>query len=129
MGLAGMIKEVEERQAALDMRLPNASKLYFYEASLIVMRAIVRLAHRYAELAREMAAKEKNADPQGGVDRDCRDLRMGARASRPEPEGGHPVPLLLPHLRGDSNRSAAATPRPIWARTSSPTISATRRPG
>ena len=56
-----MIKEVEERQAALDMRLPNASKLYFYEASLILMRSIVRLAHRYAELAREMAAKEKDA--------------------------------------------------------------------
>ena len=60
-GLAAMIKEVEERQAALDMRLPNASKLYFYEASLIMMRSIVRLANRYAELAREMAAKEKNA--------------------------------------------------------------------
>ena len=29
--------------------------------SLIVMRAIIRCAHRYAELAREMAAKEKNA--------------------------------------------------------------------
>ena len=60
-GLAAMIKEVEERQAALDMRLPNASKLYFYEASLILMRSIVRLANRYAELAREMAAKEKDA--------------------------------------------------------------------
>ena len=59
-GLAAMIKEVEERQAALDMRLPNASKLYFYEASLILMRSIIRLAHRYAELARDMAAKEKN---------------------------------------------------------------------
>ena len=59
-GLASMIKEVEERQMALDMRLPNATKLYFYEASLIAMRAIIRLAHRYAELAREMAAKEKN---------------------------------------------------------------------
>ena len=55
-----MIKEVEERQMALDMRLPNASKFYFYEASLIVMRAIVRLANRYAELARDMAAKETN---------------------------------------------------------------------
>ena len=59
-GLAAMIKEVQERQAALDMRLPNASKLYFYEASLILMRSIVRLANRYAELAREKAAKEKN---------------------------------------------------------------------
>ncbi|MBZ5856956.1 pyruvate formate lyase family protein [Flavihumibacter profundi] len=59
-GLASMIKEVEERQMALDMRLPNAEKFYFYEASLILMRAIIRLSHRYAELAREMAAKEKN---------------------------------------------------------------------
>ncbi len=60
-GLASMIKEVEERQMSLDMRLPNAHKLYFYEASLITMRAIIRFAHRYADLAREMAAKEKNA--------------------------------------------------------------------
>ena len=60
-GLASMIKEVEERQMALEMRLPNASKFYFYEASLITMKAIIRLAHRYAELAREMAAKEKDA--------------------------------------------------------------------
>lgn len=60
-GLASMIKEVEERQMALDMRMPNAEKFYFYEASLIVMRAFIRYAHRYAELAREMATKEKNA--------------------------------------------------------------------
>ncbi len=61
-GLASMIKEVEARQKALDMRLPNASKFYFYEACLITMRAIIRLANRYAELAREMAAKEKNGE-------------------------------------------------------------------
>ena len=60
-GLADMIKEVKERQMAMDMRLPNASKFYFYEACLIVMKAIVRLAQRYAELARDMAAKEKDA--------------------------------------------------------------------
>jgi pyruvate-formate lyase len=60
-GLASMIKEVEERQMALEMRMPNLSKFYFYEASLIVMRAVIRYAHRYAKLAREMAAKEKNA--------------------------------------------------------------------
>ena len=57
-GLASMMKDVQERQLALDMRLPNASKFYFYEACLITMRAIIRLAHRYAELARDMAAKE-----------------------------------------------------------------------
>ena len=60
-GLASMIKEVKERQMSLDMRLPNAPKLYFYEACQIVMKAIIRLSHRYAELAREMAAKEKDA--------------------------------------------------------------------
>ena len=59
-GIASVIKEVEERQSALEMRLPNASKIYFYEASLITLKAIIRLAHRYAELAREMAAKEKD---------------------------------------------------------------------
>ena len=39
--------------------------------------------------------------PQGGVDRHCRDLRPGARASGPQPARGDPVPLLLPSLRGN----------------------------
>jgi len=60
LGLASMIKEVEERQMELEMRLPNSDKFYFYEASLILMKAIIRLSNRYAELAREMAANEKN---------------------------------------------------------------------
>ncbi len=60
LGLSAMIKEVEERQAALDMRLPNASKFTSMKPASSIMRSIVRLAHRYAEFAREMAAKEKN---------------------------------------------------------------------
>jgi len=60
-GLASMIQEVKERQMALEMRIQNKDKLYFYEASLIVMRAMIQWSHRYAELAREMAAKEKDA--------------------------------------------------------------------
>jgi len=59
-GLGSMLKDVKERQMALEMRQPNTSKLYFYEACQIVMKAVIRLSHRYAELAREMAAKEKN---------------------------------------------------------------------
>jgi len=59
-GLASMIKEVEEREMSLEMRLPNMPKFYFYEGALIVMRAAIRFAQRYAELARKMAAKEKN---------------------------------------------------------------------
>ncbi|MFZ0611279.1 MAG: pyruvate formate lyase family protein [Desulfobacterales bacterium] len=59
-GIASVIKDIEERQAALDVRLDAAPKLYFYEASLIILRAAVRYANRYAKLAREMAGKEKN---------------------------------------------------------------------
>ncbi|MEN8132120.1 MAG: pyruvate formate lyase family protein, partial [Pseudomonadota bacterium] len=59
-GMASVIKDVEERQAELDMLLPNAPKFYFYEASLITLRAIIRFAHHYAELAREMAEKESD---------------------------------------------------------------------
>lgn len=60
-GLASMIKECEERQAALDMRLPNAAKLYFLESVIITLKAIIRLSHRYAALAKDMAGKEKDA--------------------------------------------------------------------
>ncbi|MCP4199757.1 MAG: pyruvate formate-lyase, partial [Proteobacteria bacterium] len=59
-GLASVIKDIEEREMSMEMRLPNASKLYFYKAALITMRALIRLAHRYAELAREMAEKERD---------------------------------------------------------------------
>jgi formate C-acetyltransferase len=57
-GIAKVIEDVTARQAALEMVLPNAQKFYFYESSLIVLRAIVRFANRYAELARKMAADE-----------------------------------------------------------------------
>ncbi len=60
-GLASMIKEVEDKMMSLEMRLPNKEKFYFYEASLITMKAVIRYANRYAAKAREMAAKEKNA--------------------------------------------------------------------
>ncbi len=56
-GLASVIKDVEERQKSLEMRIYNKDKLYFYEACLIVMRATIRYAHRYAELARSPEAK------------------------------------------------------------------------
>ena len=59
-GLASVIKDVEERQKSLEMRQYNAQKFYFYEATLVLMKAIIRHANRYAKLAREMAAKEKD---------------------------------------------------------------------
>jgi pyruvate-formate lyase len=59
-GLASVIKDCEERIMSNEIRLPNASKFYFYEAAITTMRAIIRWSHRYAELARKMAANEKD---------------------------------------------------------------------
>ncbi|MEL7568070.1 MAG: pyruvate formate lyase family protein [Dehalobacterium sp.] len=64
-GLASMIKEAEERMASLTkVKLYNKDrkKVWFYQAATIVMRAIITLAHRYAELARKMAHEEKNPE-------------------------------------------------------------------
>jgi pyruvate formate-lyase/glycerol dehydratase family glycyl radical enzyme len=59
-GLASILKDVKDRQMALEMRQPNTTKLYFYEACQIVMKSIIRFSHRYAELAREMATTESD---------------------------------------------------------------------
>ena len=61
-GIANVIEDIQKRQAALDMRLPNAPKHYFYEACLILLPAVLRYAQRYAELAGKMAAEETNPD-------------------------------------------------------------------
>ena len=61
-GLASMIKECEERMKALDVTNDTTDQRYFYEACIITMKAIIKWAHRYAELARETAAKEKNPE-------------------------------------------------------------------
>ena len=45
---------------SLDMRLENAEKFYLYEASIILMKAVIRWANRYATLAREMVDNEKD---------------------------------------------------------------------
>ena len=64
-GLASVIKDCKERMNSLDMRLENATKFYFYEASIIVMEAMIRFSNRYAKLAREMAAEEKDKTRKG----------------------------------------------------------------
>ncbi len=55
-GLADIIKETEERMHALTVTTENSPRIDFYRAVLISLRALVNLAHRYAELAEEKAA-------------------------------------------------------------------------
>jgi pyruvate-formate lyase len=56
-GLGDIIRETEKRLLNLPLTRDNSSRIDFYRAALISMRALVHLANRYATLAREMASQ------------------------------------------------------------------------
>ncbi|MBI2910140.1 MAG: hypothetical protein HYX92_21065 [Chloroflexi bacterium] len=59
VGLGGIIREAEEAMASF--RASNEhdpDKLYFWQGTIIACQAVIDYAHRYARLAREMAARE-----------------------------------------------------------------------
>ena len=63
VGLKGISEEVEAEKEKLDFsNLEDLKKLYFYNAILIIIDACVDFAHRYADLASEMADREKDED-------------------------------------------------------------------
>ncbi|MEL7563742.1 MAG: pyruvate formate lyase family protein [Dehalobacterium sp.] len=59
-GARGIIDEAKEHMSALEVNAENKSKRNFYEAVIITMNGLIRLSRRYADLARKMAAEEKN---------------------------------------------------------------------
>ncbi|MFC2058223.1 pyruvate formate lyase family protein, partial [Chloroflexota bacterium] len=63
IGLNGMIAEVGEKVAALKENPPTTEsidKITWYESVIMSLEAVITLARRYAKLAREMAARERN---------------------------------------------------------------------
>ena len=61
VGVNGLIKEVEERRAALDLNVPeNLSKDEFYEGCLAELNALCVLAKRYSEAAAKLAEETEN---------------------------------------------------------------------
>jgi len=61
-GMASMIEEVEGKLKSLvPLREENKDQVDFWRAARIVLKAMITMAHRYADLAGETAAKE--ADP------------------------------------------------------------------
>lgn len=58
-GAKDIIREAEERKATLPVHHESRQKRYFYDAVIISMNTLIRLAERYAELARKMAKDEK----------------------------------------------------------------------
>ena len=61
-GLNTIIAEVESKLKAMPVTAENSSKINFYRASLISMRALIHLAQRYAALAESMAATEDDIE-------------------------------------------------------------------
>lgn len=60
-GLRGYEKRVKEYKAALDLTNPdNIDKYCFYNAVLIVLKAVRNFANRYSVLAKDLAEKEMN---------------------------------------------------------------------
>lgn len=59
-GLAAIIIETEGRLSALKVNIENVRKIDFYRAVLLTLRAVVALAHRYADLAEETAAETED---------------------------------------------------------------------
>ena len=62
VGIGGIIKEAEERMAALDLSDPDdLRKVPFYQAAIIANKAVLKYAARFKKMVSELA--EKEADP------------------------------------------------------------------
>ncbi|MDR0828036.1 MAG: glycyl radical protein [Desulfovibrio sp.] len=59
-GIRDVIREVEERLQCLPRNTLNSGKIDFYNAVLISLKALVTLAHRYADLARTESERTKD---------------------------------------------------------------------
>ncbi len=59
-GISGILKEVDERIAALPKKVGNKQKLAFYRAAKISLNAVITYAHRYADLCEKLAGEEQN---------------------------------------------------------------------
>jgi len=61
VGLKGYIAEAEAHIARFRQNNDtNINRLYFWQSVIIVLKAVITFAHRYADLAREMAGTEQD---------------------------------------------------------------------
>ena len=60
-GLNAIIAETEERLRDVPVDTANSSRIDFYRATLIVLRAVVAFANRYAELTEKAASETEDA--------------------------------------------------------------------
>lgn len=60
-GVNVILKETGERLHSIEVSVENTNKINFYRAAIIVLKAIVAMAGRYADLAEKMAAEAADA--------------------------------------------------------------------
>jgi len=91
-GLRGLIRETEARLEDIDRRVPvdYIDQKQFLQAVIIALQAVIKLAHRYADMARERAAR---SDDPANRNR----LEAIARTCERVPE--HPPQTLLEALQ------------------------------
>ena len=69
VGLRGYIDECRAHiESAIERKETDANKVYFWNSAIIVLEAVIRHAHRYAALAREMAAAIGGNDGSAAAD-------------------------------------------------------------
>lgn len=62
-GLNGILSEIEAEKAKVDSGHPEGlTKWHFYHAAILCLTGMIKLAHRYASLAQEMASHETNIE-------------------------------------------------------------------
>ena len=64
MGFKGLIKQADQRLQEIDKTVPSdyINQKEFLQAVLIVLKAVIKFAHRYAEKARETAEKTSDSE-------------------------------------------------------------------
>lgn len=75
-GLSGYLARTREHLDALDLAEPGAlRKSYFYRAIIITLEAVIAFAHRYADLAEELASTEVDDERRAELSEMARILR------------------------------------------------------
>jgi formate C-acetyltransferase len=92
VGLRGLIREAEARLEEIDRQVPvdYIDQKEFLQAAIIALEAVIKLAHRYADLARKQAARSDDTE-------DRHRLETIARTCERVPE--HPPQRLLEALQ------------------------------
>jgi formate C-acetyltransferase len=92
VGLRGLIREAEARREEIDRQVPvdYIDQKEFLQAVIIALEAVIKLAHRYADLARKQAATSDDAE-------DRNRLETIAQTCERMPE--HPPQTLLEALQ------------------------------